>query len=305
MSAGPHRPARATARTAGLLTLAVLAVSALTILSASADAYLYWANGGMDTIGRANLDGTGVNQSFITGAGNPGGVAVDADHVYWANGGSGHDRPRQPRRHAASTRASSPAPTPAGVAVDAGHVYWANAGTGTIGRANLDGTGVEPELHHRRQLPRRGRGRRRPHLLGERQHGHDRPRQPRRHGRRPELHHRRRRLPCGRRGRRRPRLLGEPRPDTIGRANLDGTRRRPELHHAAPSVPCGVAVDASHVYWTNCSTRHDRPRQPRRHGRRPELHHRRQRPLRRGGRRAETPQHEDRISCRPPSQAQG
>ena len=41
---------------------------------------------------------------------------------------------------------------PDGVAVDGGHVYWANCGIGTIGRANLDGTG-EPELHQRRGYP--------------------------------------------------------------------------------------------------------------------------------------------------------
>jgi virginiamycin B lyase len=29
-----------------------------------------------------------VDQDFITGADNPGDVAVDADHVYWANGGA-------------------------------------------------------------------------------------------------------------------------------------------------------------------------------------------------------------------------
>jgi hypothetical protein len=41
-------------------------------------AHLYWANAGDGTIGRANLDGTGVNQSFIGGATGPCGVAVDA-----------------------------------------------------------------------------------------------------------------------------------------------------------------------------------------------------------------------------------
>ena len=50
-----------------------------------ADAYVYWANCGTDTIGRADLDGTNVNRSFITGAEDPLGVAVDAGHVYWAN----------------------------------------------------------------------------------------------------------------------------------------------------------------------------------------------------------------------------
>jgi hypothetical protein len=34
--------------------------------------------------------------------------------------------------------------SPAHVAVDAAHIYWGSSSTGTIGRANLDGTGVEP-----------------------------------------------------------------------------------------------------------------------------------------------------------------
>ena len=38
------------------------------------------------------------------------------------------------------------ASTPLGVAVDSGHVYWANAGPEAIGRANLDGTNVEPSF---------------------------------------------------------------------------------------------------------------------------------------------------------------
>jgi hypothetical protein len=55
------------------------------------------------TIGRANLDGSGVEPRFIiTGASDPTGVAVDAAHV-----------------------------------------YWINLFTGTIGRANLDGSGVD------------------------------------------------------------------------------------------------------------------------------------------------------------------
>ena len=52
------------------------------------------------------------------------------------------------------------------------------------------------------------RTRRRLRLLDELGHGHDRPCQPRRHQRQPELDHRRRR-PAWRRGRRRPHLLDE------------------------------------------------------------------------------------------------
>jgi hypothetical protein len=37
---------------------------------------IYWANSSNNTIGRANLDGTGANQSFITGASFPMGLAL-------------------------------------------------------------------------------------------------------------------------------------------------------------------------------------------------------------------------------------
>ena len=37
--------------------------------------HIYWINNGTDTIGRANLDGTDVDQSFITGALNPFGIS--------------------------------------------------------------------------------------------------------------------------------------------------------------------------------------------------------------------------------------
>jgi len=59
------------------------------------------------TIGRANLDGSAINESFVTGADSPAGVAVSGPYVYWANFGGPH-----------GTRGS------------------------TIGRAKLDGTGA-------------------------------------------------------------------------------------------------------------------------------------------------------------------
>jgi hypothetical protein len=43
--------------------------------------HIYWSNGGLNTIGRANLDGTGVNQRFIIGANEPFGVVVDDARV--------------------------------------------------------------------------------------------------------------------------------------------------------------------------------------------------------------------------------
>ena len=40
--------------------------------------HVYWVNLDTATIGRANLDGTGANQNFISGASEPVGVSVDA-----------------------------------------------------------------------------------------------------------------------------------------------------------------------------------------------------------------------------------
>src|SRR3954454_18366602 len=63
----------------GALALAALLVLGLGF-APRAGAYIYWGSG--STISRANLDGTGVNRNFVTGADNACGVAVDAKHIY-------------------------------------------------------------------------------------------------------------------------------------------------------------------------------------------------------------------------------
>jgi sugar lactone lactonase YvrE len=107
--------------------------------------HLYWDNysgGSGTTIGRADLDGTGIDESFISGADGPVGVAVDAQHIYWANSNNGTIG----RANLDGTDVDQGFITgvgfPEGVAVDAQHIYWASA-NGTIGRANLDGTGID------------------------------------------------------------------------------------------------------------------------------------------------------------------
>jgi len=44
--------------------------------------YVYWANYGSGTIGRANLDGSRVDRHFIKAGDSPAGLAVDGRHVY-------------------------------------------------------------------------------------------------------------------------------------------------------------------------------------------------------------------------------
>ena len=69
-----------------LVSAAALAASAA--VAAPAGAFVYWANqsgGSGTTIGRAETDGTGATQDFITGVSAPIGVAIDGAHIYWAN----------------------------------------------------------------------------------------------------------------------------------------------------------------------------------------------------------------------------
>src|SRR5438093_5945791 len=77
---------------AGRLRLRVVAAAALAVLvgwialAPRAAAHIYWVNTTTDTIGRANLDGSGVNQTLVYGADSAlRGVAVDGAHLYWTN----------------------------------------------------------------------------------------------------------------------------------------------------------------------------------------------------------------------------
>lgn len=134
---------------AGLVTLGCAFAS-------RADAFVYWANGGIDgtTIGRANNDGTGVDNNFITGAREPCGVAVDAKHIYWGNGIGAHTIGRANLDGSGVKQDFITGLSfPCGVAVNATHIYWENHATGSsdpnlgsIGRAKLDGTDVQRPL---------------------------------------------------------------------------------------------------------------------------------------------------------------
>jgi sugar lactone lactonase YvrE len=94
-------------------------------------------------IGRADIDGTGADQSFISVPATH--LAVDAEHIYWTNpnsgaigranlDGTGIDKSFIPEAFAPSRFSGA-------VRVDPQHIYWANGQN--IARANLDGTGVD------------------------------------------------------------------------------------------------------------------------------------------------------------------
>ena len=131
----------------------VLALGLATILAiiaalpSRAEALVYWVNYENGTIGRASLDGSDVDQSFITVPGplTPTyGLAVNDRHIFWSGSGligranldgSGADP---------DFIAAAPGGGESELALDDRHVYWAN--TVWLARANLDGTGVNQQL---------------------------------------------------------------------------------------------------------------------------------------------------------------
>jgi hypothetical protein len=136
-------PARPRSSAAALL-LAFLVLGL--VLAPRAHGFLYWSNPG--SIGRVNLDTTGLSHNFITGTMGTCGVAVDGAHVYWANESPGSiGRANLDGTGAEENFITAAGTSPCGVAVDGQHIYWTNeTGGGAIGRANLDGTDANPSF---------------------------------------------------------------------------------------------------------------------------------------------------------------
>ena len=215
----PHRRSVASA-------MVVVFSLAFAITAARADAYIYWANlGGFGEgqIGRAQLDGDHVDRKFIRGAIGPSAITVD-------------DR----------------------------HVYWINADGGSIGRAKLNGTQGRPKLHQRGRLCLRPRHRRRSIYWTRGQtistdasiaraslNGSDVERNfiqfddPARFSTPAELQ-----------------VQGgyiywanAYKTSSIGRARIDGSEVDQTFIRGGLRNPFGLAVDDTHIYWTNRGTR--------------------------------------------------
>jgi virginiamycin B lyase len=186
-------------------------VAATLVLAPSAHAYIYWGNvnNGPGSIGRANNDGTGVDQNFITGLNTSMGLAVDGSHIYWVNGGSNTIG----RANLDGTGVNqsfitgSAVNAPSGVTTDSNFIYWTNAGSSTIGRANLDGTSPTGTFVT-------GTGN----------------------------------LPCGIAVNAGHIYWGEAFMSHVGRANLNGSGGNPNFITTNGS-PCGVAVNLSNIFW--------------------------------------------------------
>ena len=116
----------------------------------SAPGHIYWTetmpNAVNGTINQAGLDGS--NPQLFPAAGQPFGIAVDANHIYWtdlANGGDGTVNESNLDGSSAHTIVNGEN-HPTGVAVNASHLYWTDyysgsgiSGPGTINEADLNG----------------------------------------------------------------------------------------------------------------------------------------------------------------------
>lgn len=207
-----------------LAAAALITLAAALAVTPRAQAYVYWANLGPSfdgsTIGRANLNGTGATQSFITGASAPCGVAVNGTHIYWGNSGLGAGVPNAGTIGRANLNGTgvnqfltSTPDNPCGVALDGTHVYWADGDRVTVGRANLNGSAANPDFIT--PVPACGVAVDASHIY-----------------------------------------WGNVGSDSIGRANLNGTGVDTSFISGADG-PCGVAVDGSHVYWANTRSTFD------------------------------------------------
>jgi hypothetical protein len=142
--------------------------------------HLYWASDSSGKLGRAALDGSNVQAAWMSpGTGHGCGIAVDATRVYWATASGVYSAPLEGGPPSTISEATSencgvavnaahiywasgegtierdslgggpPTPiveaplSPCGVAVDARYVYWGNSASDSIGRSNLDGSGVD------------------------------------------------------------------------------------------------------------------------------------------------------------------
>lgn len=123
---------------------------------AASTRHIYWTGMAFEepnVIGRANLDGTGVKNSFISSETSPFHIAVAGGHIYWTTPKNAIVRANLDGTGVRPKFITSDRGQPGGIVVGGSRIYWtglAHSSTnpdddellGWIGRANLNGTGV-------------------------------------------------------------------------------------------------------------------------------------------------------------------
>jgi HYR domain len=122
--------------------------------------YIYWVLRNERRIGRANIDGTGVNPNFIVlpgdnepgqFGGTPGGITTDGTHLYWTIESDeasvvGFVSKATLDGALVSRQLVRTGRRPVGIAAANGQLYWANTDDNSIGTASVDGNGLNQSL---------------------------------------------------------------------------------------------------------------------------------------------------------------
>ncbi len=204
-------------RAARLLAVAAVALG-VAWYAASANAYVYWANWTSGTIGRGNLDGTDVNENFITGATLPQALAVNGQYIYWTNGTGSIGRANingtdVNQNFIPGGGGVDDAAFGLALGTEGSYIYWSSQ-YGPIGRADLDGTAPDDSFFYPGIGPAGEIAVGSSHIYWDN--------------------------------------YGD---TTIGRANLDGSDPDPSFIAAVTDI-FGLALGLNHayVYWTNGNT---------------------------------------------------
>jgi hypothetical protein len=144
-----------------LLTLSLVLGVASLAGAAPSPAFIYWSNTNDNAIGRANQDGSAVNNDFLV-TGSPtelDQIAVDSSHIYWTSPASGTIGRANLDGTGADPTWISGLSEPSGLAVTPQFVYWTTPGggkaNGAIGRASINGSGVNGSFVTGVELPGR------------------------------------------------------------------------------------------------------------------------------------------------------
>jgi hypothetical protein len=189
--------------------LIAIAITVQLVFAASAHAYVYWGDPHAGTIGRANNDGSGVEDAFIHTGGEPRAIAVNSSHIYWANEAGGTIGRANIDGMEVEPNFIAGLDHPNGVTVSSSLIFWSTGGNQKIGSAELDGNNPNPSL-----IPSEG-----PpcgvavdsgsvywtHVAGAE--------------------------------------------TEIGRASFNGGSQKPEFVKTEASFTCGVAVNTANIFW--------------------------------------------------------
>jgi virginiamycin B lyase len=119
---------------------------------AADQSFIYWlhsASSPSGAIGRATLGGGSPDESFIGNLGTNEGLAVDPSFIYWTNATTGIDRAPSGGGAVQSNFIPNASTNPAaqrGVAVNSQFIFWSDSDNARIGRANINGSAVNPNL---------------------------------------------------------------------------------------------------------------------------------------------------------------